>query len=148
MEGIHFFTEDMVAPCGLDCSLCGEALKETHPCAGCMGPDENKPAFCSKHCTIITCENLVKSRYRFCTECPDYPCAHNSEREARYMSQYVMRESPLTNLTDILELGMGVFLSNQARRWTCKTCGDGIVCVHTGVCSNCGRQHCAADIAD
>ena len=28
------FTADMIAPCGLDCSICKRALAETRPCAG------------------------------------------------------------------------------------------------------------------
>ena len=29
------FIADMIAPCGLDCSICKRALAETGPCAGC-----------------------------------------------------------------------------------------------------------------
>ena len=31
------FTADMIAPCGLDCSICKRALAETSPCAACGG---------------------------------------------------------------------------------------------------------------
>ena len=30
------FTKDMIAPCGLDCSICKRALAETHP-SDCIG---------------------------------------------------------------------------------------------------------------
>jgi len=139
------FTENMIAPCGLDCSLCNEALKRENPCAGCMGSDDNKPEFCSKHCTIINCKNLVNNRFRFCTECMDYPCEFNNERESRYMSQYVMKESPLSNLEDIKNIGINEFLTKQHERWTCKKC-SGIICVHTGICSKCGETYRAEDI--
>ena len=39
----EMFTPDMIAPCGLDCSICKRALAETDPCAGCRGPNNNKP---------------------------------------------------------------------------------------------------------
>ena len=39
------FIADMIAPCGLDCSLCKRALAGADPCAGCRGPNDNKPEF-------------------------------------------------------------------------------------------------------
>ena len=33
-------TAEMIAPCGLDCSLCKRAQAEENPCPGCHGPDE------------------------------------------------------------------------------------------------------------
>ena len=34
------FTVEMIAPCGLDCSLCAYAQKKGNPCPGSKGPDE------------------------------------------------------------------------------------------------------------
>ena len=34
------FKAEMIAPCGLNCSLCSLALREKDPCPGCNGPDE------------------------------------------------------------------------------------------------------------
>ena len=62
------FTKDMIAPCGLDCSICKRALAETHPCAGCRGPNDNKPEFCSERCGIILCEKRKSNGYSFCDE--------------------------------------------------------------------------------
>ena len=135
----------MIAPCGLDCSLCNEALKSEKPCAGCTGPDENKPEFCSSRCSIINCDKLKENQYRFCSECIDYPCEYSKEREGRYMSQYVMKESPLTNLNDIGSLGMDGFLEKQRQKWTCKDC-TGTICVHTGICNLCGKIYAADDV--
>ena len=69
------FTAEMIAPCGLDCSICSRALAEKDPCPGCLGPDENKPEFCSKRCGIILCRKRQENGYTYCDECPDYPCA-------------------------------------------------------------------------
>ena len=98
------FIADMIAPCGLDCNICKRALAESCPCAGCRGPNDNKPEFCSERCGIILCEKRKSSGYSFCDECPDFPCADVMEKETRYGSQYPLRESPLENLrfnTDI-----------------------------------------------
>ena len=39
------FIADMIAPCGQDCSICKRALAGTDSCAGCHGPNDNKPEF-------------------------------------------------------------------------------------------------------
>ena len=133
------FTVNMIAPCGLDCSICKRALDETGPCAGCRGPNDNKPEFCSAECGIILCGKRKANGYAFCDECPDYPCADVMEKETRYRSKYPLFESPLENLRAIRELGTAAFLERERRQWTCPACG-GVICVHTGVCSGCGRQ--------
>ena len=145
MNKTKMFTEGMIAPCGLDCSICGQALKSENPCPGCLGPDENKPDFCRERCTIITCEKLKANSYRFCDECPDFPCDACTERETRYMSKYPVRESPAANIADIRKLGMDEFLIRQRDKWTCKLCGE-IICVHTGICRGCGKEYRAADM--
>ena len=76
----------------------------------------------------------------FCDECPDFPCADVMEKENRYGSKYPLCESPLENLYVIREAGVAAFLERERRQWTCPDCED-IICVHTGVCSGCGRQH-------
>ncbi len=133
------FTADMIAPCGLDCSRCARALQKTDPCPGCLGPDENKPEFCSKRCGIVLCGRREENGYRFCDECPDFPCADVMEKEERYGSRYPLAESPLGNLRAIREKGMDAFLEEEKARWTCADCGNPI-CVHDGVCSGCGRH--------
>lgn len=134
------FEEKMIAPCGLDCSLCSEAHKKEKPCSGCMGPDDCKPEFCSARCTIIQCAKRKEGSYRFCDECPDFPCEFSRERESRYQSQYALRESPLGNLKAIREQGMDRFLAQERERWSCKKCG-GVISVHTGLCSGCGKKY-------
>ena len=105
-----------------------------------MGPDDCKPEFCSVRCTIIQCEKRRANQYRFCDQCPDFPCEFSREREKRYQFQYALRESPLTNLREIRELGKERFLEQQRSRWTCGECG-GVILVHDGICSGCGKAH-------
>ena len=130
----------MIAPCGLNCSLCKRALAEEKPCPGCCGPDENKPEFCSKKCGIMLCRKRLDHSYEYCDECPDYPCADVTEKETRYTSQYPLRESPAENLRSIRELGMDQFIRSERKKWACVNCGH-IIAVHTGICSGCGKQY-------
>lgn len=139
------FTADMIAPCGLDCSVCSRALQKDRPCPGCNGPDENKPEFCAKRCGIILCEKRKRNGYRFCDECPDFPCADVMEKENRYTTKYPVYESPLQNIRDIREMGMEAFLARERERMSCGECGSPI-CVHDGICSGCGKQHGKADL--
>ena len=136
----HLITAGMIAPCGLDCSLCRRALAETNPCPGCLEPDGNKPEFCSEKCGIILCRKRKENGYRYCDECPDYPCGDVMEKENRYTSKYPLYESPVKNLRDIRETGMEQFLENERKQWTCGECGH-IISVHTGICSGCGKQY-------
>ena len=139
MKG-NMITAEMIAPCGLDCSLCKRALAEENPCPGCHGPNEKKPEFCASGCGIILCRKRIDRGYEYCDECPDYPCADVTEKETRYTSKYPLYESPAKNLRDIREAGMEKFLEDEREQWTCKECGH-IVSVHTGICSGCGKQY-------
>ena len=62
------------------------------------------------------------------------------EKEDRYTSQYPLYESPLKNLRTIRETGMEAFLEHERKQWTCGECG-GVISVHTGACSGCGKQY-------
>lgn len=130
------FTADMIAPCGLDCSICSRAQIKDSPCPGCNGPDEHKPDFCANRCGIVLCEKRRENGYRFCDACPDFPCEDVMEKENRYTTQYPLRESVLENLRMIREEGMEAFLRRERQMWTCPECGSP-VCVHTGICSGC-----------
>ena len=140
----NMITAAMIAPCGLDCSLCKRALAETDPCPGCHGPNEYKPEFCANRCGIVLCRKRKENGYEFCDECPDFPCGDVMEKETRYTSKYPLYESPRENLRAIREQGMERFLENERKRWACGACGH-IICVHTGICSGCGKQYGTAE---
>ena len=141
------FTENMIAPCGLDCSLCAQAHKKEAPCLGCLGPAEYKFEYCRNVCEIMKCPEWQEKKYRFCDACPSYPCAGIMEKENRYRSSYVFRESPLENLKMIRELGMERFLEEEKKAWSCPACGDA-VSVHTGICRGCGKKYTPGTLRD
>lgn len=135
---MNTFKAEMIAPCGLDCNICSQALDEQHPCPGCFGPKEQKPHFCAVVCGIVRCRKRSDNGYKYCNECPDYPCEDVMEKETRYTSTYPLRESPLENLSKIKDQGIYFFLEEERKQWSCNECG-GIISVHTGRCSACGR---------
>lgn len=132
-------SENMIAPCGLDCALCKYALKKDDPCHGCLSTDDSKPDFCETKCEVARCERRPSLIDRFCDTCERYPCAKMMELEKRYANKYTMVESPIGNLDLIRREGMDAFMSKEEKRWRC-ACG-GVICVHTGVCAACGRQY-------
>lgn len=134
------FKENMIAPCGLDCSICSEALKKENPCVGCLGESDTKPEYCSSICKITTCEFRQSLPDRFCDQCPQYPCKDMVEKEVWYANAHPLVESPMGNLGYIRKEGMEKFLKQEKERWTCAKCG-GIICVHTGMCSGCGEKY-------
>lgn len=133
------FQKDMIAPCGLNCGLCASVLENDPPCPGCRGSGEGKPEFCSKICQVIHCETYLSHPDGFCDTCPQYPCGEIMEREIRYANAYPMMESPIGNLAYLRQEGIDRLLEREERRWTC-ACG-GTICVHTGICSQCGTQY-------
>ena len=133
------FKAEMVASCGLDCNICSLALAEDNPCPGCNGPDDHKPDFCARHCGIILCRKRRENGYTYCDECPDYPCEDVMEKENRYTTKYIHRESPLENLRMIREKGMDAFLEHERQQWTCPHCGKAYS-VHNRDCPYCGKR--------
>lgn len=136
MDNISTFRAEMIAPCGLDCNICSHALLDNNPCQGCNGPDNGKPEFCAKFCGIILCQKRKENGYKFCDECPNYPCDDVMERETRYTSQYPHRESPIDNLRTIRDFGMDAFLEQEQQNWTCPNCGSAFS-VHHRSCGRC-----------
>lgn len=133
------FKENMIAPCGLNCGICHEALRKENPCTGCLGPNETKSDYCANHCKISVCNIRKTLPDRFCDQCPQFPCSEMTDKEIWYANTYPMVESLMGNLALIRKEGMEKFLQSEAERWGCP-CG-GTICVHTGICSDCGKEY-------
>ena len=132
---MDLFTKEMIAPCGLDCSVCIARLEKTPPCPGCWSKEEGKPEHCARLCEIAFCEHRKELKDGYCDKCPDYPCAHILKMENKYQHDYPLKESLMDNLAEMRRLGMDEFLRNESEKWCCVHCG-GIICVHTGNVSN------------
>ncbi len=124
------FRTTLIAPCGMDCAICMAYLREKNHCDGCYGAN----CQCRRHCRIYSCEQ-IRDRYRH--TCEEYPCKRLKQLDKRYRARYGM--SMLKNLEAIKASGIRAFVKSERERWTCKECG-GVINVHRGRCSACGKE--------
>ena len=89
-----------IAPCGLNCAVCSEALRKESPCIG--GRNEGyKGEYCANLCKIVKCEIRKTLPDGFCDKCPQYPCREIVDKECWYANDYPMIESLMGNLVSI-----------------------------------------------
>lgn len=126
----------LIAPCGMNCSLCIGYLREKKPCSGCNGNDDLKPKHCVV-CKIKNCELLKTTKPKYCFKCEKFPCTRLKQLDKRYKTKYSM--SMIKNLENIREFGIRNFVKQEQTKWTCLKCG-GIICVHREDCIFCGQK--------
>ena len=129
---------DLMAPCGMNCSLCWGYIRQKNSCPGCLRIEKQETQK-SKHrssCIIRDCEHLVKSKSRYCsTSCEKFPCARLKQLDKRYRAKYWM--SMLHNLKAIEESGIRNFVRSEQEKWMCPKCREKL-CVHKPACLSCG----------
>jgi hypothetical protein len=124
---------ELIAPCGMNCSICMAYLREKNKCPGCRDLSTYKP-ITRIRCKIKTCNKL---KTKFCFDCEDFPCKNLNNLDKRYRTKYHM--SMIANLKSIKERGIHRFLKNEKTRWACPKCG-GAICVHKGYCLSCNKK--------
>jgi len=131
-------TEDLIAPCGMNCGICSGYLafsnnipkkkgKISH-CRGCR-PRNKQCAYIKGHC-----DNLKYNRIKFCFECTEYPCERLKHFDERYKKNYEM--SLIENLNRIKNIGLSAFITEQNNKYKCPNC-NGVICVHNKKCYSC-----------
>lgn len=128
-------TPSLIAPCGMNCSLCRAYARERNPCPGCRGDDSAKTKT-RMQCGIKKCEKLTDSGNDYCFSCSDFPCKSLLHLDSRYKAKYAM--SMIENLASICKFGIQEFVKKEIERWTCQQCGE-VICVHKPDCSSCGH---------
>jgi len=128
-------TVTMLAPCGMNCSVCYVHLKKKKPCLGCWGQEDSKPEHCRK-CQIKTC--ATEREIDFCSSCLTFPCAIIKRLDKSYRQRYGV--SLIENALRLKMMGAERYLSEEREKWTCPDCG-GIVSLHDRVCSDCGSPN-------
>jgi hypothetical protein len=127
---------ELIAPCGMNCGVCMAYLRKKDKCPCCRAPDTNKKITCFR-CKIKTCGFFQEGKAKFCFECANFPCDRLKHLDKRYRTKYNM--SMIENLKNIKLLGIKKFTKNENIRWTCPKC-FGTICVHKGLCINCGAK--------
>lgn len=125
----------VIAPCGMNCSICSAYLRKKNKCGGCRALTAKSPKACLA-CKIRNCELYVANGYSYCYECDKYPCKLIKHLDGRYRAKYGM--SMVENLETVKNQGLEALLEAEGKKWQCPCCG-GVICVHTRVCSACGK---------
>ncbi len=126
----------LIAPCGINCSVCRAHQRERNPCPGCRAPDASKPKT-RVICKIKTCQTLRQRTLEFCSACEQFPCAPVLHLDKRYRTKYAA--SPVENLLTIKKIGLEKFVRKEARKWACPRCGE-TLCMHDPECPSCGYR--------
>ncbi len=127
-------TEMLLAPCGMNCSICSGILRTKPICGGCAS-EQPKPRSC-EHCVIKRCAQDKPDGT--CMTCPTMPCARLKRLDARYRSKYGM--SMIGNLTFIREEGLPAWNEREFHKWQCPTCGN-LLSAHKSTCLSCGETN-------
>lgn len=113
--------KNMIAPCGMNCTLCLAHQRKEKRCDGCNGDNATKPTHCLK-CVIKNCPTIKSNETKLCYECDKFPCKRLKQLDARYRKNYGM--SMIDNLLFIQLNGMETFMEKEHEKWTCKKCGE------------------------
>lgn len=134
MKMMETIADSMFAPCGMNCQVCYKHCAKQKLCPGCRDGDPEKPGHC-RTCKIKDC--ALARQLTHCFECPDFPCPFIKSLEKSYQTRY--RTSLIQNSLTVKEAGLEAFMRQQREEYTCPGCG-GIISLHDGECSECGRQ--------
>lgn len=131
-------SEELIAPCGMNCAICSGYLAMKHDvksegirmpyCKGCR-PRGKICAFLKKRCEL-----LLNNKVRFCYECENFPCEALLRLDKRYQTYF--RMSMIKNLKTIEKKGISEFLKKEEEKWKCPECSE-VICCHNGICFSC-----------
>jgi hypothetical protein len=136
MEESNPISEELVAPCGMNCAICSRYLSfvnnlKRSECVGCR--PRNEPCeYLFKKCTGIN--HTSEDNVAFCYECDQYPCKQINRMDDRYRENYGM--SVKDNLGHINQMGIEDFIEEQYRIHRCPKC-NGLVSIHNRKCFVC-----------
>ncbi len=136
MKKTNPISEELVAPCGMNCAICSRYLSYVNDlkrsqCIGCR-PRNKGCEYLFNKCTGIN--HSSKGIAAFCFECSQYPCKQINRMDDRYRNNYQM--SVKDNLELIKSVGIEKFIDVQYEKYRCSQCG-GLISVHNRKCFKC-----------
>lgn len=114
------FDKKLIAPCGMNCGLCVNFLREKNKCTGCFSGRKVNGKIIK--CGIKLCKKRVGN---YCFECDQFPCEKLKHIDQRYREKYGMSE--IDNLITIKEKGIKALLDQEEKKWINS---EGTLCVH------------------
>ena len=126
----------LIAPCGMNCSVCMAYIRQKNVCPGCRADDTFKSKSCVR-CVIKNCQHNLGGDSGYCYDCDRLPCARLMQLDKRYRLKYGM--SMIENLELIKKRGIKAFVARENKRWVCPECGA-MLCVHRENCPECGHK--------
>jgi len=129
-------SEELIAPCGMNCAICSKYLAYVNnlnrsQCVGCR-PRNEGCAYLFDKCTGIN--HAKEGNLVFCIECSQYPCKQIDRMDARYRKEYNM--SVKDSLEAIKKTGISEFIEEQYIKYRCSKCG-GMISIHNRKCFKC-----------
>lgn len=136
--------------CGIYCGACYvliarkrnnlEAIAEVRNCKPqqleCFGCKSRHVSEFCKPCELRLCAE--SKGHEFCIECDEFPCKMTEtfweHKKAKPHAALIFKD-----LETIKEKGVSVWLSEQARRWSCGECGTAFSW-YDEVCKKCGAK--------
>lgn len=115
----------LIAPCGMNCSLCIAYLRDKNKCPGCnLQGKPNSDYF--RKCIIKNCKIIKENNWKFCSpKCEKFPCTRLKNLDKRYRTKYSM--SMINNLENIKNNGIRSFINKEKKKWIKN---NKIFCVH------------------
>ncbi len=132
MKMLAEISEEMIAPCGVNCIVCSAYLRDKNSCAGCRASNELITRKSCRDCLKKRC--ALNKRLQWCFQCSKFPCSKIKDLNKRYINNYNV--NLVQNGVDASK-DMAVFLQVQKLKFTCKKCG-GIIDQQHKRCSDCG----------
>jgi hypothetical protein len=138
------------ASCGLYCGAClvlmarkrnnlkpvARMLKYKPEQLICYGCKSEKLSDSCSRCKIRPCAE--SKGHEFCIECDEFPCTHINYFHS-FRSERPHIASIFGNLETIKKKGKDAWLSEQAKRWSCKKCGTSFSW-YEETCEECGTE--------
>ena len=136
MKRSNPISEQLIAPCGMNCAICSRYLAyinnlKRSQCVGCR-PSKERCTYLFDKCTGVN--STSQDNAVFCFECDQYPCKHIDRMDDRYRKNYMM--SVKDNLDFIKKRGVGKFIDEQYKKYRCPQCG-GLISIHNKKCFQC-----------
>ena len=138
MKKSNPISEELIAPCGMNCAICSRYLSYVHhlkrsQCVGCRSRNE-RCTYLFEKCTGVN--HTSKRNAVFCFECDQYPCKEINRMDDRYRKNYMM--SVKDNLEFIHKRGIEKFIDEQYGKYRCSKCG-GFISIHNRKCFQCNH---------